>query len=154
MDNLWNILAGVFNRVAQASMYAAAVTIIIFLIQTLARPHLPARWRYALWMILLLRMILPAGPQSGFSLWNLAPQWATRSGISSLLQFNGEPDAVSPDAADLIMPIKQMGAAPAPATDPIQIQMNSDGGKPVPPVSASGSTSIPQRVLNLGPLPG
>jgi TonB family protein len=152
MENLWNILVGVFNWVAQASIYAVAVIIIIFLIQVLGRRHLPARWSYALWMILLVRMILPAGPQSVFSLWNLAPQWVTRSGVSSLWQFNGEPEAVSSNTADFILPIEQIGTASPPASDPIQIQMNSDSGKPVPLENASSRAGILQRALKLAPI--
>ena len=64
----------IFAWVLQASLYAIAVIAIIVLAQMLTRRALSAKWSCALWIVLLLRLAVPAGPESGLSLWNLAPQ--------------------------------------------------------------------------------
>ena len=58
----------------RGSLYSVAVVFIIVLAQKLTRRVLSAQWRYALWLILLARLILPAGtgPETNWSLWRLA----------------------------------------------------------------------------------
>jgi beta-lactamase regulating signal transducer with metallopeptidase domain len=85
MDTIWVSVVNVFGWVAQASLYAVAAILIIAFVQMLGRRLLPARWSYAFWLILLVRMALPAGPESTVSLWNFVPQWSYK--ISSALSI-------------------------------------------------------------------
>ncbi|MDR0311808.1 MAG: TonB family protein [Acidobacteriota bacterium] len=64
----------IFVWVTRASLYAVAVTAVIVLAQTLTRRALSAKWIYALWMVLLLRLVIPAGLESKWSFWNLTPR--------------------------------------------------------------------------------
>lgn len=73
MHDLWTMLSNVFLYVAQASAYSIATIIIISLVQLVGRRWIPAKWSYALWLILLVRMTLPSGFESRLSLWNLVP---------------------------------------------------------------------------------
>jgi TonB family protein len=73
MHDPWTTLSNVFLSVAQASTYSIATIIIISLVQLVGRRWIPAKWSYALWLILLVRMALPFGPESSLSLWNLVP---------------------------------------------------------------------------------
>ena len=63
----------IFMWVVQASLYAVAVIAVIVFVQSLTRSVLAAKWIYALWIVLLLRLVIPAGLESGWSLWNLTP---------------------------------------------------------------------------------
>ena len=74
MNLILGNLDEIFMWVARASMYAVAVIAIIVLVQALTRRVLAAKWICALWVILLLRLVIPAGLESSWSLWNLKPQ--------------------------------------------------------------------------------
>ena len=75
---MWENLSEIFNWVTRGSLYATAVVLVVFLVQTLTRRTLPAGWRYALWLILLARLVMPALPETNWNLWNLASpeRWA------------------------------------------------------------------------------
>lgn len=62
-----------FAFVLKASLYGAAVGICILLMRTLLRNKLDARWQYLLWLVLLLKLVIPFGPQSAVSLFNAVP---------------------------------------------------------------------------------
>ncbi len=70
---MWENLGEIFNWTARGSLYAVGVIFIIVLVQILLRRTLSERWSYALWMILLARLVIPVGPEWEMSLWNLAP---------------------------------------------------------------------------------
>ena len=74
MDNVFTQLMDVFNWVVQSSIYAIVSIAVIALAQFAGRRRLPARWVYMLWLILLVRLVLPSGPESRLSLWNFVPQ--------------------------------------------------------------------------------
>jgi bla regulator protein BlaR1 len=96
MANLWVGLAEVFSWAVRASTYAVAAIIIISLVQIVGRRWLPARWIYAFWLILLVRLALPSGPESRLSLWNLLPQVVYGVGPAKSGQKAGEQDRVLP----------------------------------------------------------
>jgi len=77
MYAIWMNLDEVFAWVARTSLYAVAVIAVVILAQLLTRRLLSAKLSYALWVVLLLRLVIPTGLESGLSLWNLAQQnWA------------------------------------------------------------------------------
>ena len=98
---MWEIFGEIFNWVLRASLYSVVVVFIIVLTQKLTRRVLSARWRYALWLVLLARLALPAGMETSWSLWNLAtPEyWANRT-----LPDSGGQDA----AAGVTIPMARM----------------------------------------------
>ena len=59
-----------FNWLLQASWQAAILVCIILLLQKAFRKFLPAAWSFALWLVLLVRMLLPVAPSSPISLFN------------------------------------------------------------------------------------
>ena len=68
-------LSEIFNWILRGSLYSVAAVFIIVILQKLTRRALSARWRYSLWLILLARLVLPAGLETNWSLWNLtAPE--------------------------------------------------------------------------------
>jgi beta-lactamase regulating signal transducer with metallopeptidase domain len=54
----------------QMSWQAAAIAVLVLLLQHTAGRVVPQRWRHALWMLVLLRLLMPALPQSRFSLFS------------------------------------------------------------------------------------
>ena len=50
-------------------------------VQALLRDRLPARWQYGLWLVLLVRMVMPVAPATSFSVFNLldANLWNAQS---------------------------------------------------------------------------
>src|SRR5882672_3297171 len=54
----------------RASWQAGVLAILIFAVQWIAGSRLSARWRYNLWMLVVLRLLLPAVPASQWSVYN------------------------------------------------------------------------------------
>ncbi|MFS0727997.1 DUF4850 domain-containing protein [Paenibacillus sp. 1P07SE] len=61
------------QRLLTASVSASAVIGLILLIRLLLRGKLPIGWQYALWGVLLIRLLIPWSPESTFSLQRLVP---------------------------------------------------------------------------------
>ena len=54
----------------QTSLQASVLLCLVLLVQWAFRRKLPARWRYGLWVLVLVRMALPIAPQSDLSVFN------------------------------------------------------------------------------------
>src|SRR5439155_21013474 len=82
------ILSAIFEWTWRTSLHASVLIVLVLLIQLAGGKWLTARWRYALGVLVLVRLLLPAVPASAFSIFNLgksvlsvAPQ--TGSGVVS-----------------------------------------------------------------------
>jgi beta-lactamase regulating signal transducer with metallopeptidase domain len=51
-----------------ASVKGSALIVLVVLIQWIGRGKIPAGWRYALWLVVIARLLLPVAPESRFSL--------------------------------------------------------------------------------------
>lgn len=67
------MLASVFEKVLHLSVSGAIVTVFILLAKFLAGRRLPARFHYAIWLLLLLKLVLPVEIESRLSLFNALP---------------------------------------------------------------------------------
>lgn len=56
----------------RASWQASVLVVLVLLAQWLFRAHLPPRWRYALWFLVVIRLLLPVMPESSLSIFNYA----------------------------------------------------------------------------------
>jgi len=72
MSYLTHLGGGVFLWVLQSTWQAAVLAGLILLAQGLLRKRLPPSWRYGLWLLLIVRLLMPVPPQSAFSIFNLA----------------------------------------------------------------------------------
>jgi beta-lactamase regulating signal transducer with metallopeptidase domain len=61
-----------FAWVLQTSWQAAVLAVVITLAQTIFRRRLSPAWRYGLWLLLLVRLVLPSSPRTPWSIYNLA----------------------------------------------------------------------------------
>ena len=113
---MWENLNEVFNWILRGSLYSAAVVFIIVIAQKLTRRALSAQWRYALWLIPLARLVMPAGLETGWSLWNLTKldRWVHNTPVV---------DSGEKTTADIVM------SAPA-ASVPVASVMDVDNEEP------------------------
>lgn len=72
MEKLWDL-------VLQASVYGSIVGIVILIVKTLLKDKISGKWTYLLWMILIIKLIVPFGPQSSISLFNKIPSNITNN---------------------------------------------------------------------------
>jgi beta-lactamase regulating signal transducer with metallopeptidase domain/uncharacterized GH25 family protein len=64
-------LEGQLNWLLNHSLQAGALVLLVLAVQWLFRRRLAGRWRFALWWIVLARLLLPFNPQSVVSLFNI-----------------------------------------------------------------------------------
>ncbi|MHC4674812.1 MAG: M56 family metallopeptidase, partial [Planctomycetota bacterium] len=74
MSSALEQLSPVFNWLTTTTVQASVLIVLILVLQQLLRRKLEARWLCWLWIILLIRMVLPWAPQSRISVFNLIPQ--------------------------------------------------------------------------------
>lgn len=65
------VLPAVFRTVLQVSIQGSALIIVVLVIQRLLRRWVPAGLCYALWFVVMLRLLMPTLPSSSFSWMNL-----------------------------------------------------------------------------------
>lgn len=66
-------LENLFAWLLAASWQASVLALLVLGLQCLLRGRLNPRWSYALWLLVLLRLVLPALPESALSLFQFAP---------------------------------------------------------------------------------
>jgi bla regulator protein BlaR1 len=66
-------LESVFGWLLEASWQASVLAALVLSVQWLLGSRLNPRWRYALWLLVLLRLVLPILPESALSLFQYAP---------------------------------------------------------------------------------
>ena len=62
-----NTLDLVFDWLLQVSFRASALTLCVLLVQSMLQQHLSPRWRYALWLPVLIVLLMPVLPESRWS---------------------------------------------------------------------------------------
>ncbi|MBZ9634790.1 M56 and phosphodiester glycosidase domain-containing protein [Clostridium sp. FP1] len=66
---LW--LISIFKWVLYSTALASVLSLIILLFKILFKEKLGVRWHYAIWLILIIRLLIPYGPQSSLSVFNI-----------------------------------------------------------------------------------
>ena len=74
MGQLSNVWLNGLDWLGHASLQGAVLVCVILFVQVLFRRRLPGRWRYALWLLLVLRLAIPWAPESRLSVFNLLAQ--------------------------------------------------------------------------------
>jgi len=75
MEAILSYVQPLFDWLLQATLIGSVVICLILLIQKTLGGKLGPRWCHALWLVLLIRMVLPWAPSSRISLFNLIPSW-------------------------------------------------------------------------------
>ncbi|MDH4240237.1 MAG: M56 family metallopeptidase [Phycisphaerae bacterium] len=60
-----------FEWLLQTTIQASLLIFLILLVQLMLRGKLGVRWHYCLWLLLLIRLVIPWAPESRFSIFNL-----------------------------------------------------------------------------------
>jgi beta-lactamase regulating signal transducer with metallopeptidase domain len=68
-----------FEWLLQTTLQASLLIFLILLVQLILRGKLGVHWRYCLWLLLLIRLVLPWAPESRISVFNLVPRWVGKS---------------------------------------------------------------------------
>lgn len=67
----------IFNIVLTSTLYASVVGLIILLLKAILKNRLDPRWQYIIWLVFILKLIVPFGPKSNISLFNIVPKMTT-----------------------------------------------------------------------------
>ena len=65
------LIQNVFSWVVQTSIIASVLIISILIIKHILKDRLGVRWHYAIWFIVIFRLIVPYAPESNLSILNL-----------------------------------------------------------------------------------
>jgi beta-lactamase regulating signal transducer with metallopeptidase domain len=94
MSTFLNCGSAAFNWVLQTSWQAAVLACLIILGHTVFRKRISPAWRYGLWSLLLVRLLMPFPPQSALSIFRVARLEAPRQ----LLKIVPQRTSVSADS--------------------------------------------------------
>jgi beta-lactamase regulating signal transducer with metallopeptidase domain/protocatechuate 3,4-dioxygenase beta subunit len=106
-------------HLGRVSLQASVLALLVLLVQWLARERLSARWRSALWVLVLVRLTVPSLPETRWSVFN----WMRLSSPS--LQQN-RPEAYGPTPVEQPRPQQQPTRLAAPSTEASQQVRNDD----------------------------
>ncbi|GAV12787.1 M56 family metallopeptidase [Paenibacillus sp. NAIST15-1] len=91
-----DIAEHLFNWFVASTLMASAVAVVVLAVQHLFQRRIHARLRHALWLIVLLRLMLPVLPQSPVSLFNAVPTLTSiKNAVFGLSYQLGKPDTIS-----------------------------------------------------------
>ncbi|WP_397538153.1 M56 family metallopeptidase [Rummeliibacillus pycnus] len=76
-----------FDWVLKTSIMASIAVGLILIVKTLLRNKLTSRWNYLLWMILIVRLLLPWSPDSSFSIYSILSY-----GYKTIISFQTQPE--------------------------------------------------------------
>jgi len=124
----------VLDWLLNASLQAALLVPVILLAQWLLRHRLSARWRFALWWLLILRLLLPVSFASPLSIFNYVQPQVNLAGLQFSPPAAAEEVTVAPNV---------VGEATAAGS----ADMES------PPIAVSLPTGVPQAVQPVEPSP-
>ncbi|KQX51712.1 M56 family metallopeptidase [Paenibacillus sp. Root444D2] len=80
-------LMDLFDWVWSVSTMASVLVVLIIVMQHVLRHRLKPRWHYLLWLLVIIRLVLPWGPESEFSIYN----WiGYTDAVHSTVQVNQE----------------------------------------------------------------
>lgn len=84
-----NTLPLLFDWALAASLRATFLVVVVLALQTVFRHHLSPRWRYALWLPVLMVLLMPVFPQSAWSLESLLAR-STPSALAPVITQESE----------------------------------------------------------------
>lgn len=106
MQGLAEAAGWLFGWLLRNSAHAAILAVVVWGLERTVGRSLPPRWRYAMWLVVVARLLLPAAPESSFSLFNLV-DLAPSHVAGAALQVLGLPAPV----------VVSSGALPDPLVD-------------------------------------
>lgn len=93
------MVADVFQTVLTTSIYAAVAGLAIIMLKAVLKNRLNAQWHYLIWIVLILKLIMPFGPASAISLFNIMPDMNPPESMRALTYQMPMPSEMPPPAA-------------------------------------------------------
>lgn len=126
------------NQLLNASLQASVLVLLVLLAQGLARQRLTPRWRFALWWLVVLRLLLPFTPQSAFSLFNYFRPSVEISGPRYFVDPGTAMDYLASQSQPAAAPLPELAATPRPLARGYDnlIAFNPGWHQPVQPPAA------------------
>ena len=103
------LLDVLFNWAWRASLAASVLALLVLFLEQLLRRRLSAKWLYALWLCVLVRLLMPAAPAARFSIFNWPLALAAKGPVTT-------PPVVAAPAATVVPETKE-GARSLPAIE-------------------------------------
>ena len=120
MNTLIELLPQIAAPMFTASLKATFVIVVIFIIRAVFRKYFAATWLYALWLLVILRLLLPVDVPSPVSFYNLNPEIDKSAALVRTEQLviaaikDGDGDAASTAIISDASSLHQSVAAPSP----------------------------------------
>jgi bla regulator protein BlaR1 len=83
-------MESIFNVVLITSLYGTVVGIVLILIKSLLKNRLSPKWHYLIWIVLIVKLLIPFGPESTVSLFNIIPVTYDINGIENSAEIHNE----------------------------------------------------------------
>ena len=139
----------------RTSWQAGVLVLVIFAVQWVFQRQLTARWRAALWLLVVARLVLPFSLESAVSIFNLLPAWNRSNTAGPAVVYAAGTPAESFDPRHIDRPV-----APDPAADRLRPE-SVIGPRPravdfrsVPATTTAPPTAVPSRSLDLARISG
>lgn len=90
-------MVNIFNIVLTTSIYATIVGLVIVFIKSLLKNKLNAKWHYFIWIILILKLLVPFGPESTFSLFNAMPEikYSSTNYVDNNVEYSNQANTIN-----------------------------------------------------------
>lgn len=143
-----NITESLFRWFIAATLTASLAAIVVIFVQHLLRRRIGARLRYALWLIVLVRLVVPVFPHSPVSLFNAIPTVTEiKKAVSSLSFQQDKPGAKGGNSVKENSNQTHYTTNKTAQTIPQQLWMPKDYGASVVPAEQESHPAI--RVLSV-----
>ncbi len=76
-------LSTVLGWLARSTMQVSILVCLILAVKAAVRGRLSARWHYCLWLLLLIRMVMPWAPESSVSVFNIVPDFRDKGSVAA-----------------------------------------------------------------------
>lgn len=75
-----------FKLVLTSSLYASVVGIVILVLKVILKNKINPKWHYIIWTVLILKLLIPFGPESAISLFNTVPKMPDQTNFTQLYE--------------------------------------------------------------------
>ncbi len=91
----------IFSLVLLTSLYASIVGIVIIILKTILKNIISPKWHYIIWIVLILKLLIPFGPESAVSLFNAIPPVYSTTSFTQAYEQIQQTIIAKPDISNL-----------------------------------------------------
>lgn len=75
-----------FKLVLTTSLYASVVGVVLLTLKAVLKNKINPKWHYIIWIVLILKLLIPFGPQSAVSLFNTIPHMPEQTNFTQMYE--------------------------------------------------------------------